>query len=71
MQTQPTTYLLKDYEGHEVKGCFYAYELQTVKHPSLYLIEKIVRKSGRKVLVKWLGFDKKHNSWITAKELCN
>jgi hypothetical protein len=70
MQTQPTTYFLKDYEGHEIKGCFYGYELQIVGHPNLYLIERIVRRKGKQIFVKWLGFDNSHNSWITAKEMC-
>lgn len=71
LHTQPTTYLLQDYEGHEVKGCFYGHELQTVKHPNLYLVERVLRKKDHKFLVKWLGFNNTHNSWVTAKELCN
>lgn len=62
--TNPVTYLLEDMEGRPIKGAFYEQELQKTKQPDVYLVEKILRKKGDKVLVKWLGFDKSHNSWI-------
>lgn len=62
--TNPTTYLLKDSNNVDVLGCFYDKQLTTVKHPTAYLVEKIIRKKGDKVYVKQLGFDKKYNSWI-------
>jgi hypothetical protein len=39
-------------------------ELQKVKHPDVYLVEKVLKKKGKKLYVKWLGFDKSHNAWI-------
>lgn len=68
-QTNPITYLLIDHEGNDIKGTVYAEELQSVKHPDLYLVEKIIRKKGRKVYVKWLGFDSQHNSWVDEKDV--
>lgn len=62
--TNPNTYLLSDYKNTEIKGSVYAEELQSVKHPDVYLIEKIIRKRNDQVYVKWLGFDSTHNSWI-------
>ncbi|XP_066261340.1 uncharacterized protein [Euwallacea similis] len=47
-----------------IKSAFYEYDLQKTKHPDIYLVEKVLRRKGRKVYVKWLGFDKTHNSWI-------
>lgn len=67
--TSPETYLLKDYEGNPIKGGFYGYEIQKVKHPNVYLVEKILQRNGNKVYVKWLGFDERHNSWIDANKL--
>lgn len=62
--TNPTTYLLEDREGNPIKGCFYEEELQKTNHPDIYLVEKVLKRKGNKLYVKWLGFDKKHNSWI-------
>lgn len=68
-KTKPVTYELKDYRDQPIEGCFYAEELQKTKHPDVYIIEKILRKRGSKVYVKWLGFDSSHNSWVSKKDL--
>ena len=67
--TNPVTYLLEDYQQQPVKGGFYEYELQKVKYPDIYLVEKVLRRKGEKVYVKWLGFPSQHNSWIPVKDL--
>jgi len=63
-QTNPMTYLLEDSRGKPVAGGFYEYELHRVANPDVYLVEKVLRKRGNEVYVKWLGFDNSHNSWI-------
>lgn len=65
----PITYLLNDYQDREIKGSVYAEELQSVKHPDVYLVEKIIRKRNRQVYVKWLGFGPEHNSWIPENDV--
>lgn len=67
--TNPTTYLLKDYQGNPIKGGFYELELNETKYPELYLVEKILQRRGQKILVKWLGFSNEHNSWIEKRNL--
>lgn len=62
--TDPITYLLSDYEDKEIKGSVYTEELQRVKHPNIYLVEKVIRSQKGKEYVKWLGFGPEHNSWI-------
>jgi len=69
VKNNPVTYFLKDYLGQPVGGNFYEKELLKVKYPDVYLIEKILKKRGDKVYVKWLGFDSTHNSWISKKEV--
>jgi hypothetical protein len=67
--TNPNTYLLQDYQKQDIKGCFYQQQLQKVKHPDVYLVEKILRRKNNKVFVKWLGFDSTHNSWIDKTKI--
>lgn len=67
--TDPVTYILKDYQGHTIRGSFYEQELLKAKHPEMYLIQKILRRKGNKIFVKWLGFSNKHNSWIDKSDV--
>lgn len=62
--TNPVTYLLQDMYGTDIQGGFYQQQLQKVKYPNVYLVEKIIKRHKNKVFVKWLGFDNKYNSWI-------
>lgn len=65
--TNPTTYLLSDQNNEEIGGAFYGQELQKVKYPDIYLVEKILKRKGNKLLVKWLGLDQ--SSWIEKNQL--
>ncbi|XP_015124739.1 uncharacterized protein LOC107046604 [Diachasma alloeum] len=68
-RTEPTTYKLIDYQDNPIEGSFYEEELSKVKHPDVYLIEKVIKKRGNKLYVKWLGFDDSHNSWINESDV--
>ncbi|XP_057329892.1 uncharacterized protein LOC130670500 [Microplitis mediator] len=68
-KTNPTTYKLVDYQDKPIEGGFHAEELSKVKYPDVYLVEKIIKKRGNKLNVKWLGFDSSHNSWIEKSDL--
>lgn len=65
--TNPITYLLEDMRGSPIRGAFYDLELQKAKYNDVYLVEKVLKKRGAKVLVRWLGLDKSHDSWISTK----
>lgn len=67
--TDPITYLLSDYRNNEIKGAFYDLELQKVKYPNIYLINKIIKRRGNQIFVKWLGFDDTHNSWVNCNNI--
>lgn len=67
--TSPTTYRLQDYKGNIVAGCFYPEEINKTLYPNYYLIEKIVRRKGNLIFVKWLGFDNTHNSWVNTRDI--
>uniref|UniRef100_A0ABD2WNZ7 Integrase catalytic domain-containing protein n=1 Tax=Trichogramma kaykai TaxID=54128 RepID=A0ABD2WNZ7_9HYME len=61
--TQPVTYHLKDYKDQPIAGGFYEHEIAKVKHPDIYLIEKVLKRRKNQMYVKWLGFD------ISVKQL--
>lgn len=67
--TYPITYVLSDLNNNIISGNFYEQELQKTKYVDTYLVEKILKRKGDKVLVKWLGFDNTENSWIHKSEL--
>ena len=63
----PPVYWLRGCTDDEIEGLFYAEELQKVpKSDDVYKIEKILAEKKEndkvKVLVKWLGYDKKFNT---------
>lgn len=68
-RTNPTTYLLKDYRNEPVLGAFYREEMQKTKYPDFYLVEKVLRRRGKKAFVKWLGFSNEHNSWVDVNAI--
>lgn len=67
--TIPPTYILNDNKGNVLKGAFYEQELLRTKVGDVYLVEKILRKRGNRVLVRWKGFDKSADSWINESDL--
>ena len=66
--TDPITYKIKDLNGEEIKGTFYREELQKTDQ-TIYRIEKVIRKTKDKALVKWKGYPAEFNSWIPLKDL--
>jgi len=70
--TSPVTYILKDPSGEILEGGFYSEELQKTSQ-EIYRIEKVIEKKKIKgvahALVKWSGYNEKHNSWIPVENL--
>ena len=66
--TDPITYKIKDLNGEEIRGTFYREELQK-RDQTIYRIEKVIRKTKDKALVKWKGYPAEFNSWIPLKDL--
>ena len=64
-------YEIEDLEGEPIIGKFYEEELN--ENDDVYRVEKILKRKkvgGEKmVLVKWLGYDSKHNSWIPESSI--
>ena len=66
--TVPWTYIINDLKGEEIIGTFYEKKLQKTNQRE-FIIEKILRKKGDKLYVKWKAYDNSFNSWIDKKDL--
>ena len=66
--TVPWTYVINDLNGEEIIGTFYEKELQKIDQQE-FRIEKVIKKKGNKLYVKWKGYDSSFNSWIDKKDL--
>lgn len=61
--------------GDPIQGTFYASELQKVSKDenTIWRIDKILRKrkvrGKEEVLVRWLGWPKKFDSWIPKADI--
>lgn len=67
--TSPVTYQIEDSHKNIILGSFYEQELQKTAHPNVYLIEKVIKKKGSKLFVKWLGLSEAENSWINKSAI--
>ena len=62
------TYVINDLNGDEIIGTFYEKELQKTNQQE-FRIEKVIKKKGEKLYVKWKGYDNSFNSWVDKKDL--
>ena len=62
------TYVINDLNGEEIIGTFYEKELQKTNQQE-FRIEKVIKRKGDKLYVKWKGYDSSFNSWIDKKEI--
>ena len=67
------TYKVEEWDGSLLRGTFYEEDLQkvNVKDDDLFRIEKIVKRIGNKVLVRWKGWPVTYDSWLDKKDLLN
>ena len=52
--TVPWTYVVSDLNGEEIVGSFYEKELQKANQKE-FRIEKVIKRKGNKLYVKWKG----------------
>ena len=64
--TVPWTYVISDLNGEEIAGSFYEKELQKTNQEE-FRIEKVIKRKGGKLYVKWEGYNNSFNSWIDKK----
>ena len=65
--TVPLTYVINDRNGEEIVGTFYEKELKKTNQQE-FRIEKVIKKKGDKIYVKWKGYDSSFNGWTDKKD---
>ena len=61
--TVPWTYVIDDLNDEEIIETFYEKELQKTNQEG-FRIEKLIKRKGNKIYVKWKGYNNSFNSWI-------
>ena len=64
----PWTYIINDLNGEEIVETFYEKKLQKTNQKQ-FGIEKVLKKKGDNLYVKWKGYDNSFNCWINKKDL--
>ena len=59
--TVPWTYVVNDMNGEEITGSFYEKEFQKSSQRK-FRTEKVLKRKGDKLFVKWTEYDNRFNS---------
>ena len=66
--TVPWTYVINDLNSEKIIGRFYEKQLQKTNQKE-FRIEKILKRKGDKLHVKWKRYHNSFNSWINEKDI--
>ena len=66
--TVPWIYVINDLNGEEIIGTFYENKLQKTDQKE-FRIEKVLKKKGDKLYLKWKGYDNSFNSWTDKRDI--
>ena len=66
--TFPRTYIINDLNGEHIIGTFYEKELQKANQQE-FRIEKVIKRKGDKLYVKWKRYDNSFSSWIDKRDI--
>ena len=64
----PWTYVISDLKGEEIIGTFYEKELQKTNEKG-FRAEKVIKRKGDKLYIKWKGYNSYCNSGIYKKDI--
>ena len=64
--TVPWTYVISDLKVEEIVGTFCEKEEQKTNQKE-FRVEKVIKRKGNKLYVKYKGYDSSFNSWIDKK----
>ena len=69
----PVVYTVQDLLERPIEGIFYEEELQKVKCPDIFRIEKVLKKRTKnkktEYLVRWSGYGPDFDSWIQSSDI--
>ena len=69
----PVVYTVQDLLERPIEGTFYEEELQKVKRPDIFRIEKVLKKRTKnkktEYLVRWSGYGPDFDSWIQSSDI--
>ena len=68
--TVPRTYVISDFNGDEIVRTFYEKELQKTNQKE-FRVEKVIKRKGNKLYVKWKGHNNSFNSWLDWQKIHN
>ena len=60
--------MISDLNGEKIVGSFHEKELQKTNQTK-FRIEKVIKRKGDKLYVKWKRYNNLFNSWIDRKDL--
>ena len=66
--TVPWTYDISDLIREEIVGAFYERKFKKVNQEEVR-VEKVIKREGDKLCIKWKGYDDSFKSWIDKKEV--
>ena len=66
--TVPWTYVISDPNGQETIGTFYEEDFQKANQEE-FRIEKVIKRKGNKLYVKWKEYDNSFNGCIDKKDV--
>ena len=64
----PWTYVIRGLNGEEIIGTFYEKELQKTNQKE-FRVEKVIKRKGNKLYVKWKDYDNLLNNRIDKKDI--
>ena len=66
--TVPLTYVINDLNREGLVRTFYKNELEKTNQIELRT-EKVIKRKGNKLHIKWKSYDSSFNSWIDKKDI--
>ena len=66
--TVPWTYIINCLNEEEAVGTFYEKEFEKSNQKE-FRVEKVIKRKGNKLYVKWKGENSYFNSWIDKKDI--
>ena len=62
------SYVISDLKGEEIFETFYKKKFQKTNQKEVR-VERVIKRKGDKIYVKWKGYDNSFSSWIDKKDI--